>query len=125
MILDTNAVSALFLGDPGLERVLAGTFRPSLPVIVLGEYQFGLQRSRARTHLQSLLDQLERHCVVLDVTAATARQYAVVRDWLRQQGTPLPENDVWIAALAIEHRQPLVSRDAHFDVVNGLQRIGW
>ncbi len=100
MILDTNAVSALFAGDEDVASVLDGAVRHHVPAIVLGEYRYGLKRSRKRRSLQSLLDLLERESIVLVVDAATATHYADVRDALRKQGRPIPENDVWIAALA-------------------------
>ncbi|HTS18456.1 MAG TPA: type II toxin-antitoxin system VapC family toxin [Verrucomicrobiae bacterium] len=125
MILDTNAVSALFVGDNNLARVLSGSPRHQLPVIVLGEYRYGLKRSRHPKALESLLDQLERESDVLPIDADTAAVYADVRDQLRRRGTPLPENDVWIAALALQYDQPIISQDQHFDLVPRLRRLGW
>lgn len=63
--------------------------------------------------------------IVLPIDLATTRQYAKVRNELRAQGTPIPENDVWIAALARQHGLPVVSRDEHFDHVPRLVRHGW
>jgi predicted nucleic acid-binding protein len=54
-----------------------------------------------------------------------ARGNAKVRDELKQSGHPFPSNDLWIAALARQHGLPLLSRDGHFDLVAGVQRIGW
>ena len=125
MILDTNAVSALFGGDSALGEVLAGEQRHHLPVIVIGEYRYGLLRSRHRSHLQSLLATLIRESFVLLVDETTAETYSQVRDELRQKGRPIPENDIWIAALARQHRQPVVSRDGHFDEVPDLRRFAW
>ncbi len=125
MILDTNAVSALFAGDPALSEVLATDSRHHLPVIVLGEYRYGLLRSRHRDHLQQLLVTLARESIVLTVDAATAEAYADVREELRRKGRPIPENDLWIAALARQHTLPVVSRDDHFDAVSGLRRVSW
>jgi tRNA(fMet)-specific endonuclease VapC len=62
---------------------------------------------------------------VLDVGLGTAAAYARVRGRLRVIGRPLPENDVWIGALAIEHDLDVVSRDAHFDHIEGLRRRSW
>lgn len=56
LILDTNAVSALFFGDPALDAVLAGTDRHHLPTVVIGEYRYGLLRSRQRGQLERSLD---------------------------------------------------------------------
>ncbi|HSS51692.1 MAG TPA: PIN domain-containing protein [Thermoanaerobaculia bacterium] len=106
MILDTNAVSALFIGDAALGEILAGEQRHHLPVIVIGEYRYGLLGSRHRDHLQGLLEILIRESFVLLVDETTAETYSHVRDELRQRGRPIPENDIWIAALARQHRQP-------------------
>lgn len=125
MILDTNAVSALFIGDPALGEVLAGEQRHHLPVIVIGEYRYGLLRSRYRGQLERLLETLIRESLVMQVDEETAEVYAQVRDELRRSGRPIPENDLWIAALARQHRQPVVSRDGHFDDVPDLQRVTW
>jgi tRNA(fMet)-specific endonuclease VapC len=125
VILDTNALSALLAGDPALGQVLAGTERHHLPVIVIGEYRYGLLGSRFREHLQSLLEILIRESFVLVVDEMTAETYSQVRHELRQKGRPIPENDLWIAALARQHDQPVVSRDGHFDDVPGLHRLTW
>ncbi|MFL6232113.1 MAG: type II toxin-antitoxin system VapC family toxin [Thermoanaerobaculia bacterium] len=125
VILDTNAVSALFAGDSALGKVLAGEERHHLPVIVIGEYRYGLLGSRHRAHLQGLLEILIRESFVLRVDETTAEMYSQVRDDLRQKGRPIPENDIWIAALARQHRQPVVSRDGHFDYVPDLRRVAW
>ncbi|HKH49525.1 MAG TPA: type II toxin-antitoxin system VapC family toxin [Thermoanaerobaculia bacterium] len=125
MILDTNAVSALFVGDPALGQVLAAEPRHHLPVIVIGEYRYGLLGSRHHGHLQGLLETLIRESIILPVDETTAETYAQLRGELRRKGKPIPENDLWIAALAMQHRQPVVSRDGHFDEVSSLRRVAW
>lgn len=125
MILDTNAVSALFAGDEALGELLSAQPRHHLPVIVLGEYRFGLLRSHHRERLGRLLEILVRESDVLLVDETTAEIYASVREDLRAQGQPIPENDLWIAALALQHEQPVVSRDGHFDYVEDLVRLSW
>jgi predicted nucleic acid-binding protein len=125
VILDTNAVSALLAGDPALGEVLGEDERHHLPVIVIGEYRYGLLGSRFRVHLQGLLETLVRESFVLRVDEVTAETYSHVRDELLRKGRPIPENDIWIAALARQHRQPVISRDGHFDYVSDLRRIAW
>ena len=125
MILDTNAVSALFAGDSSLAGVLAPIEAPHLPVVVIGEYRYGLRRSRQQERLVPLLETLIHNSIVLPVDELTAKSYAEVRDELRTRGRPIPENDVWIAALARQHDLPVVSRDEHFDLVEGLRRLSW
>lgn len=125
MILDTNAISALFEGDATLESVLAASERHELPVIALGEYRYGLAGSRERAKLALLLDQLEAVSDLLFIDAVTPKFYAEIRRELKSAGRPMPENDIWIAALARQYDLPIVSRDSHFDEVKDLKRIAW
>jgi predicted nucleic acid-binding protein len=125
VILDTGAVSSLFAGDAALAEVLEAEERHHLPVIVLGEYRYGLIRSRHRGRLGRMLDLLTQESHVLAVVEETTHHYARIREELRRLGRPIPENDVWIGALAQQHDQPVVSRDDHFDLIAGLTRIGW
>ena len=62
---------------------------------------------------------------VLIVDEQTTTSYATVRGELKRAGTPIPSNDVWIAALCRQHCLPVLSRDRHFDLVPGLRRIDW
>jgi predicted nucleic acid-binding protein len=125
LILDTNAISSLFAGERSLANLLAGTRRHHLPTVVIGEYRYGLMRSRHRALLAPLLEELISASIVLPVEVATTPRYARVRDELRTRGTPIPENDVWIAALARQHSLAVVSRDEHFDLVPQLVRRAW
>ncbi|REJ82571.1 MAG: type II toxin-antitoxin system VapC family toxin [Acidobacteria bacterium] len=123
-ILDTNAVSALLAGDAALAALLEAE-PPALPVIVVGEYRFGLTRSRLRLQLGPLLDDLIAASQILRIDLDTTSAYVEVRQELRDAGRPIPENDVWIAALSRQHRMRLISRDRHFDAVAGLVRLSW
>ena len=125
MILDTNAVSALFVGDLALERLLSSAPRHELPVIVIGEYRYGLARSKSRRTLLPLLEELIAQSTILEVEIATAAVYAVVREDLRARGTPISENDIWIGALAVQHGLDVASRDTDFDYITGLRRRTW
>ena len=125
MILDTNALSAWCDDDAALLAVLP-TDRPLfLPAIVLGEYRFGIKVTRDRKVRETWLEDVESAVTVLDVNSETARHYADVREELRKARTPIPENDLWIASLARQHELPLITRDAHFDHVTNLRRVGW
>lgn len=125
MILDTNAVSAILAGDESLAQVLQVAVRHHVPAIVLGEYRYGLKRSRNERTMNRLLARLEQGSTVVHVDGDTAKHYADVRHGLRERGRPIPENDVWIAALAAQHRLPIVSRDHDFDAIDEVQRIAW
>jgi len=125
VILDTNALSAMADGNAELEPVLRRATEAAVPAIVLGEYRYGIRRSRDRSRYEQWLPVVLAGCRVLAVDEGTAEHYAEIRDELKRRGRPIPANDVWIAALARQHKLPLLSRDKHFDFVPGLTRIGW
>jgi len=125
VILDTNALSEYLKGQGAVVAIVSRQPQVFLPVIVLGEYRYGLVYSQWRTVLSDQLDEYERLFGILNIDAITARQYAMVRSELRDRGRPIPVNDVWIAALARQHTLPILSRDTHFDEAVGIQRIGW
>jgi predicted nucleic acid-binding protein len=126
MILDTNAVSDFADANQGLlNRLQQSAEDIHIPVIVLGEYRYGVKSSRLRVARESWLDELESSAIVLAVTSETSRFYAEIRHELRLAGQPIPENDLWIAALARQHGLPILTNDTHFDQVSGLERIGW
>ncbi len=125
MILDTNGLSALADGDMKLAPLLQQSPEVAVPVIVLGEYQYGIRLSRYRIRYESWLDALLPDCRVLDVDERTAGIYAELRHELKRSGHPIPENDIWISALTRQYKSPLLSRDQHFDFVPGLTRLTW
>jgi tRNA(fMet)-specific endonuclease VapC len=125
LILDTKALSAAAEEHSGLVGILAGVEQLVLPVVVIGEYRYGIAQSRHRARYRNWLDGLISDCLVLDVTEQTTHHYAAIHLELRRAGTPIPTNDLWIAALCREHELPLISRDRHFDAVSGIQRVDW
>lgn len=125
MILDTNALSAFVDGDAGVGEILRREPRAAIPVIVLGEFRYGIAESRQRSAYEAWLESHLPGFDVLSVTDETAVAYAELRVALRRAGRPIPANDAWIAALALQHRLPVLSRDGHFDVVPGLTRRSW
>lgn len=125
MILDTNALSAVSDNQPAAVRIFSEAASIELPVIVLGEYRFGIAHSRRRSEYEKWLDELIAVTRVLPVEAETSAHYARIRAELKKAGQPIPSNDLWIAALARQHRLPLMTQDRHFDSVEGLKRMGW
>lgn len=123
--LDTNALSEFAAGADDLGQALMPFRSLALPVTVLGEYRYGLSGSKQHARLTRWLEELLTEVRVLDTTERTAGVYARVRRQLRAAGTPIPENDVWIAASAVEHRLPLISRDKHFRFVEELEVLSW
>ena len=125
MILDTNALSAFIDGDRAVGLRLAAHGNASIPVIVLGEFRYGIAQSKHRSAYEAWLESQLRFFDILTVTEETAVAYAALRLVLKRLGRPIPANDAWIAALALQHRLSVLSRDEHFDAVPGLEREGW
>lgn len=124
MILDTNALSAVADSEPEAVRIFSHAASIELPVIVLGEYRFGISQSRHRNEYEKWLKELIAVTRILLVDQETSGHYAEVRAELKKAGQPIPSNDLWIAALSRQHRLPLMSQDRHFDAVRNLKRIG-
>lgn len=125
MIVDTNALSAFADGSSLAIAALQSAGEVSVPVIVLGEFRYGITHSRRHREYEAWLEQYLAAFRVLEVTNETAVEYALLRSELRHLGRPIPANDVWIAALCRQHDLPLLSRDAHFDHVRRLRRQTW
>lgn len=125
MILDTNALSAWAEGVPAVEAPLLAAGRLVIPSVVLGEYYFGIRQSSQRRRYEDWLRRYLPLASIAVVNHATAGIYAEVRLALKRAGTPIPSNDAWIAALARQHALPVLSNDAHFDAVDGVQRISF
>ena len=115
-LLDTSGYSGLMQGDPVILELLSQVPQVFVPAIVLGELHSGFRRGSRTEENERLLQLFLRKpsVSVLDVTAETARRYAEIDVHLYSKGRPIPRNDVWIAALALEHGCVLITRDAHF-----------
>ena len=125
MILDTNALSAYLDRRPEAVEIVSKARDIAIPVIVAGEFAFGIAQSRHREAYERSLQRMLDRCTVLDIGIETSRHYAAIRLELKAAGNPIPANDAWIAALSRQHSMPVMSRDSHFDFVGGLRRRTW
>jgi len=120
-ILDSNIVIDIFRNDlETIERVrqLGSIY---VPVIVLGELYYGANKSNSTPKRTLEIEQLKRTVNLLEVTEKTAKIYGEIKNQLSQKGKPIPENDIWIAAIAKEAGLPLLTKDKHFQEVDGIQ----
>jgi tRNA(fMet)-specific endonuclease VapC len=125
MIVDTNALSAFAERNQNVRDSILNSDGPYLPVIVVGEYRFGLLSSREREKRLAWLAELTRQWKVLEISRETTVHYAELRRQLKDAATPIPSNDTWIAALARQHGLAILSNDPHFDLVSGIQRVAF
>jgi tRNA(fMet)-specific endonuclease VapC len=124
-LLDTNIVIALFAGDPEVLRHLDDADEIYVPAIVLGELHYGARKSARAAENVAKIDQFAEAAALIGCDAETARQYGVIKNGLRERGRPIPENDIWIAAVAAQHELDVVSRDPHFQEIPGLGLKVW
>jgi tRNA(fMet)-specific endonuclease VapC len=122
--LDTNRLMDLFRGDVELAKWLGVCDEVWIPLFVLAEikagFHGGTQRNRNEVALRKLLSKATVQ--ILLPGTETAEQYARLFVQLQRAGTPIPNNDLWIAALALEHNLLLVTRDRHFEHIPQLSR---
>ena len=125
LALDTNRYTDLCRGEPSVVEAVELADEIRLPFIVVGELRAGFavgnQGPRNEAVLRRFL--LKPGVAVLYADEQTIHQYANIYRQLRKQGTPIPTNDMWTAALVLQHSLVLFARDAHFDALPQLTRI--
>lgn len=127
VLLDTNAYSALRRGHEAVAEQVRNSEEVLLSSIVVGELLFGFQNgSRYEENAQALWSFLEDPNVrLLPVTWDTADLFGRISAALRKKGRPIPTNDIWIAAHAMETSAGLISSDSHFGHVDGLSWVAF
>ena len=122
ILLDTNSYAAFKRGNPEVLEVLQSACQIGLCSVVLGELRAGFALGNRESRNLEELDEFLQvpRVVLLTVDEVTAKYYAKVYKQLRTQGQPIPTNDLWIAAIALQHSFALLSYDRHFLKVEGL-----
>ncbi|SRR6266496_566378 len=124
-LLDTNIVIAILAGETDVLERLIESDEVFVPIIVIGELYYGARKS---THVEkniSRIDELAANSALLGCDLNTSHHYGRIKNELRAKGRPIPENDIWIAAVAQQYGLTLASRDAHFDEVQALSHVAW
>ena len=122
VLLDTDAYSALMRGHPVVAARVRETDRVLLSTIVAGELLFGFRcgtrYERNRRNLEVFLR--NAYVALVPATWATAERFGRIAAALRAKGKPIPTNDIWIAAHAMETGADLLSFDHHYSNIDGL-----
>ena len=120
VLLDTSAYSAFFRGHEGVVRALQMSDLICMNPIVLGELRAGFERgsTRGRNYEQLREFHSSPRVQLVDITGETSTRYASILTGLRTAGRPIPTNDLWIAASAMEHGLRLLTTDRHFRLVS-------
>ncbi len=125
LVVDTNAFIAYRSGIPAAVELLNGADVLFLPVIVYGELLYGAANSSQSKNNLEAVELFAAHSVLVPVDDQVARHYAEVRIALKKTGKPIPENDLWIAAICKKLDLPLITQDEHFNFVVGLRVQSW
>ena len=125
LALDTNAVIAFRQGIAKVCTLVDDSDVIYLPVTVLGELLYGAFNSTQIKNNEQAIAKFAEYVDVIQIDESIAKRYAEVRFSLKKSGHPIPENDIWIAASCLYLNIPLISRDSHFNYVEGLDVISW
>ncbi len=122
LLLDTNRLSDALLQDDAVLDLLETAEAIYVPAVALGEIRSGFLSGRRAADNEARLSWFlsQDGVSVLAIDGAISHRYAQVHDRLKRRGKPIPTNDLWIAAIALEHGLVLYTRDAHFKHVAGL-----
>jgi tRNA(fMet)-specific endonuclease VapC len=124
-LLDSNIVIALFAQEATVQQRLATATEVFVPSIVLGELYYGARKSARVAANMAQVDAFAASNAILVCDTVTSQHYGEIKNGLRAKGRPIPENDVWIAALAKQYDLMLVSRDGHFHEIDSLSIETW
>jgi len=124
-LLDTNIVIGLFANEYHIINNIRSSEAIFIPAIVIGELFYGAENSSKKEVNKNKIEEFANESTVLECTIETARQYGRIKSKLKYKGTPIPENDIWIAALSIQNDLILITRDKHFEFVEGLRVEKW
>ena len=124
-LLDTNIAILFMASDPTVRARVESAGSIAVSFAALGELYFGAFKSARRAENLSRVEQFRRDVPVIGWDSETARQYGEIKKRLRDRGRPIPDNDIWIAAVALRNDLILATRDGHFDEVEGLTVDHW
>lgn len=124
-LLDTNIIVAWLKGEVSIADNIDKAKEVHLPIIVIGELYYGALYS---THVQKNITEIQKitsHYNVLQIDEETTIIYGNIKALLRKKGKPIPENDIWIAAIAQRYQLILITRDKHFKEIENISLKSW
>ncbi len=125
LLLDTGIIIDLFAEDPAVKQGLSQAAEIFVPSIAVGELLYGARISARAEENRAKVEAFAAANMVLSCDLQTCSHYAEIKAALRAKGRPIPENDIWIAAIALQHGLQLAARDPHFEEVDGLGVVKW
>lgn len=124
-LLDTSIIIALFAKEPVVHERLSNAGEVFVPCIALGEMYFGTYKSLRIKENLARIDECVLNSTMLACDTDTAKKYGDIKNQLKEKGQPLPENDIWIAAVAQQYDLTLITRDTHFHIIENIKIESW
>ena len=124
-LLDTNIIIGMFAGDRTIREKVQNTGKLFLASPVIGELYYGARKSNRVIENLARVDSLIRQFPLYSCGLETTQWFGIIKNQLRLKGYLIPDNDIWIAAIAMQHDLILVTRDSHFHEVESLQTERW
>jgi tRNA(fMet)-specific endonuclease VapC len=124
-LLDTNVIIDLLENEEAVRTMLGEAEEAFVSSIAIGELFYGAEKSTHPAENVSRIDEFAAITRVLGCDIQTARHYGQIKNILRARGRPIPENDIWIAAVARQYALTLVTRDKHFSEIEDLPTVCW
>ncbi len=125
-LLDTNIIVPFLNGDQEIIKNFKKLAVVQIPFVVLGELYFGAYKSsNTEQNVSTIKEFVSTHCEIFYPRGDTLEVYGRIKQILSKKGKPIPENDIWIAALAVEYDTTLVTRDKHFNNISDIKLEVW
>ena len=124
-LLDTNIIIALFAGDDAVRKHIEKAKQVYIPSIAIGELFYGAYKSSQRDRNIARVLEFAYSSTILYPDVSSARKYGEFKYFLKEKGRPVPENDLWVAAIASRYELTLISRDEHFRELEGIPIDNW
>lgn len=122
-LLDSNIIIEIFRGNEKFANRIQELGSIVIPVISLGELYFGANKSNQKEKQRKQIEEFENTFEIANVNSNTSKIYGNIKNKLKEAGRPIPENDIWIAAIAKERKYTLISNDKHFKQVSEIELI--
>lgn len=118
--IDTNIAIQILNVDEQLATKVRNFEMVYLPIVVCGELLFGAKNSNRPLSNEIRYCEFMESGIILNINFLVAEEYANIRKQLKDKGKPIPENDIWIAAICLSNQLPLATKDKHFRYIEGL-----
>jgi len=124
-LIDTNIIISLFAKDSQIHNRLSMAEEVFVPCIAVGELYYGAYKALKQKENLDRLEEFALNNTVLPCDINIAKKYGDIKNRLKEKGLPVPDNDIWIAAIAQQYDLTLITRDSHFEAIENLRCETW